>query len=320
MMKRLFGDRDALANYAWFFVFYLMGVILFGAWVRITGSGAGCGDHWPTCHGEVIPIAPNTKTMIEFTHRVTSGLCGVFGLVLIVWSFIKRRAGKAFYGALITMAFIIIEALVGAGIVLKELVADDDSVARAIVVAIHLVNTLVLMGAASLTAWWAGGGSAHLEGAVRAKKLTTALLGFGVVMLLATSMSGAVTALGDTLFPVDPTLGEGLLARVKGDLSATRHFLVRLRVLHPVIAIFTAAYVLFLGNRMLSKKERPQARSWALILSISVVCQVLIGVVNIALAAPGWVQLFHLLVAQFVWISLVLLSASSLSTSSSASA
>ena len=84
-MNELTGRRDALTRYAWAFVLYLIGVILFGAWVRITGSGAGCGSHWPTCHGELIPMAPATETIIEYTHRLTSGLCGPLALLLVGW-------------------------------------------------------------------------------------------------------------------------------------------------------------------------------------------------------------------------------------------
>ena len=324
MIERLLGRRDAFANFAWCFVVYLLGVILFGAWVRITGSGAGCGDHWPTCHGQVIPRTDDIKTMIEYTHRLTSGLCGIFGLVMIVWAYIKHRKGKVFLGATLTMVFILLEALIGAGIVLRELVADNDSVARAIVISLHLVNTLILMAAASLTAWWASDTAHGRRAAWRADEagpvdedlpastysLDRVLLFLGALLIIATCMSGAVTALGDTLFPVDPTIGQGLMARVRDDLSATRHFLVRLRILHPIIAVVSAAALIFIGNRMLNRAQG-NTRSWALALCTSVALQVLVGLVNIALAAPAWVQLLHLLTAQLVWISLVLLAASS---------
>lgn len=325
MFERLFGRRDALANFAWCFVLYLLGVILFGAWVRITGSGAGCGDHWPTCHGQVIPRADDVKTVIEYTHRLTSGMCGIFGVALVGWAYARHRMGKVFVGALLTLVFIILEALIGAGIVLKELVADNDSVARAVVISLHLVNTLILMAAASLTAWWASdtstrGAEERGEAHQKSPSLERALLVMSGLFIVATCMSGAVTALGDTLFPVDPTIGQGLMARVRGDLSATRHFLVRLRILHPIIAILSAAFLIFVGNRMLAERFGARTRAWAIMLCVSVTVQVLIGLANIALAAPGWVQLLHLLTAQLVWISLVLLSVTSLSTSSSADA
>jgi len=54
------------AKAAWGVLAYSILVILWGAYVRISFSGDGCGDHWPLCHGEVIPTAPSVKTLIEF--------------------------------------------------------------------------------------------------------------------------------------------------------------------------------------------------------------------------------------------------------------
>src|SRR5262249_41187531 len=71
-----------LARFAWFVVAYNIAVILWGAYVRATGSGAGCGSHWPLCNGQVLPSAAQTQTLIEFTHRVTSGLSLVLMAVL----------------------------------------------------------------------------------------------------------------------------------------------------------------------------------------------------------------------------------------------
>lgn len=312
-MNELFGKRDKFTYYAWAFVLYLLGVILFGAWVRITHAGAGCGNHWPTCHGEIIPIAPSTETMIEYTHRLTSGMCGIFGLILIGWAWAKGKMSRVFVGAVVTMIFIIFEALVGAGIVLEELVADDDSVARAIVISLHLVNTLVLMGAASLTAWWAGG---HELPSWRGRPWFKWLLALMGVALIATCMSGAVTALGDTLFPKEPTLGSGLLSTVRDDLSATNHFLVRLRVMHPVIAVITAAIGLWVSNFIRNRGDLDgRAKGWAALSMAAIIAEVCVGILNIALAAPGWVQICHLLVAQSVWISFVLMSAAALAYS-----
>lgn len=302
--------------FAWAFVGYLIAVILFGAWVRITHSGAGCGDHWPTCHGEVIPFAPSTETMIEYTHRLTSGLLGILGLVLVGWAWLRHGARhRVFWASVLTLLFIIFEALIGAGIVLAELVADDDSIARAVVIAIHLVNTLTLSGAAALTAWWASG---HKPPRLATKGALKWLLGLGLVGLIVTSMTGAVTALGDTLFPVDPTLGHGLFDRVRDDLSPANHFLVRLRIFHPVIAvlvsIFVAAVTVIISTAEVSKL----AKRAAAILLVAICAQVAAGAVNIYLAAPGWMQLIHLGMAQIVWIAMLLTANEALQPSESA--
>lgn len=286
---------------------YLLGVILFGAWVRITHSGAGCGSHWPTCNGEVIPIAPSLETLIELTHRLTSGLLGIVGIVLLVWALRLRNARRIAVAAAVTFFFIIVEALIGAGLVLRELVASDDSVARAIVITIHLVNTLVLTGAASLTAWWS-----FDDREARLRTLGSAgwILGLGLLAIALTSMTGAVTALGDTLFPVDPDAAGGMLDRVREDLSPAKHFLVRLRIFHPVVAVVSALVLWWVGAWVRERAGDPITPRLARGMQHAVLAQVVLGVANIALAAPGWMQLAHLLLAQTVWIAAVLTTAS----------
>lgn len=302
------------ARFAWGLLAYTLFVILFGAWVRISGSGAGCGDHWPTCHGALVPSAPELKTITEYTHRLTSGLLGPLTIALVVWAW--RGAGWGAYkldavrtrtvgiAASAVLFFIIVESLIGAGLVLKELVADDDSVARAVIVALHLGNTLLLTGAGALTAWY-GAGRPWLGLGSSSARRTAGLL--GLLALALVSMSGAVTALGDTLFPVPPATDTGLLAHLREDLSPGAHFLVRLRVLHPVMAVCTAAYMLWLSRLLARGHGAGSVRTLARWVETLVWIEVLAGAVNIALGAPGSMQLLHLLLAQGLWISMVLL-------------
>jgi heme A synthase len=117
-------------------------VILFGAWVRISGSGDGCGNHWPLCRGEVVPVAPATKTIIEFSHRLSSGFSGIFAIVLVWWA--RHLDAKVFRASLAMFVFLMLEAFIGAVLVKKQLVAGDASTSRAIVIALHLCNTMLL--------------------------------------------------------------------------------------------------------------------------------------------------------------------------------
>ncbi len=289
-------------RYAIAIVVYLLFVILFGAWVRITHSGAGCGSHWPTCNGDIVPLSPSIETIIEFTHRVTSGVLGPAVLVLIVWSVRRFGRHRITVTVIITAVFVVLEALIGAGLVLKELVADDDSVARAIIISLHLVNTLILTGAASLTAWWS----------LDTRPLGVAALGRGTWVMLAgllalvvTCMTGAVTALGDTLFPV-ATETQGLFDHMRGDLSSANHFLVRLRIVHPVVAVVAAGVLYGVGAWAREYTHDAITPRLARGLQHAVVAQVVVGVLTIGLAAPGWMQLVHLLMAQIVWMAAVL--------------
>ncbi len=289
-------------RYASAIVVYLLFVILFGAWVRITHSGAGCGSHWPTCNGDILPLAPSLETKIEFTHRVTSGILGPAILVLVGWAIRSFGRHRITTAAIVTAVFVVLEALIGAGIVLEELVADDDSMARAIIISLHLVNTLILTGAASLTAWWSR--DDRPLGVAALGRGTWVML-VGLLALLVTSMTGAVTALGDTLFPV-ATGAQGLLDHVRDDLSSANHFLVRLRIVHPVVAVVAAGVLYGVGAWAREYTRDPITPRLARGLQHAIVAQVIVGVLNIGLAAPGWMQLVHLLMAQIVWMAAVL--------------
>ena len=284
---------------AWLFLAYVVTVILFGAWVRISHAGDGCGSSWPTCHGEVVPTAPSTATLIEFTHRISSGLCGVFGVAMLLWSWKRFGPGQVTGAVAATLLFIVFEGAIGAGLVLRGLVADDDSVARAIVIAMHLTNTLALTAFAALSAWCSG-----QPGPARFLPVRKIAFALGLALVVVTSMSGAVTALGDTLFPKDAIVSSGVFAQIRGDLSAGNHFLVRLRVLHPVVAVVAAGYLLWL----LASEAR--SSNWARAAMHLVAAEVVIGFLNIALSAPGWLQIVHLLAAQALWVALILSCAS----------
>lgn len=301
-------------RFAWFFVAYLVAVILFGAWVRITHSGAGCGSHWPTCHGEIIPPSPAAETFIEYTHRLTSGFCGILGLVLVGWAWRLYGKNRVFWAASLTLIFIIFEGAIGAGLVLGELVADDDSVARAAVIALHLTNTLALTASASLTAWWAG---MRPPFAWRSQSRLARFAAIGLLAIVLTCMTGAVTALGDTLFPSEPAFGPGLVDKIRGDLSAANHFLVRMRALHPAVALAASAFLTWFLLHLLRRRDPARAARRPAWIALGLVWgEVALGLVNVVLAAPGWMQLIHLLAAQALWVSVFLTSVAALSPAS----
>ena len=281
-----------MQKFAWAFVGYLIFVILFGAWVRISGSGAGCGNHWPTCKGVVLPVEPSVKTIIEFTHRITSGLSGIVGLWILLWAWRKKSAALGWAAGL--FFFLLVEGFIGAVLVKKELVADDASLSRAIVISLHLVNTMLLMLCAV--------GTAIRLGAERYRdRSSSTLLYAAMAALVVTNATGAITALGDTLFPVQPAMGPELLAKIKDELSPSHHFLVRMRILHPVIAGIAATFVFW----VLSLFQRRGGSQWVVAGMGLIGVQVMLGIANIWLAAPAVLQLGHLLTAQLVWICIV---------------
>ena len=288
---------------AWATLAVTIAVILWGAYVRATGSGAGCGSHWPTCNGDVIPRAPTVKTLIEFTHRITSGFALLLTVVQLVWSFraFPRRHAVRF-GAAASMFFMLTEAAVGAGIVLFERVAGDASIARGYWMSAHLINTFLLVASMTLTVLWSSGGPLPRRGS--AGTPTYVVLG-GLLGVLAVGVTGAIAALGDTLFPAR-TLSEGLAA----DLSKTAHAFVQLRVYHPIVAGVVAAYLLFATGFVAS--QRASLLKPARVVSALVIVQIGAGFLNLFLLAPVWMQLVHLLLADLVWMALVVLAAWSL--------
>lgn len=295
-----FTHRFALGT-----LIFNVGVILWGAFVRATGSGAGCGDHWPTCNGEVVPRAENIETLIEFTHRATSGvalLLTVALLVLAMRAFPARHRARRAAGA--TMVFMIGEALVGAALVLLQLVGDNDSLARAGIMAVHLVNTFLLLGAFTLT-WWFARGGARLR--LRGSGVAGGLLGAAVVAALMVGASGGITALGDTLFPAG-SLAEG----IRQDLSPTAHVLVKLRVFHPLLAFLTAGLSVVAAAVSAGTRPTPLVKRAAVGVAALFGLQLLAGGINLLLLAPVWMQMLHLLLADLVWIALVLLAAARL--------
>ena len=288
-----------LARYAWLVLLYNLAVIAWGAYVRATGSGAGCGAHWPLCNGEVLVRPQTVEMLIEFSHRATSGLALISVVVMFFWA---RRLSPPGHpvrlGANLSLGFMLSEAALGAGLVLFQLVADDASVARAFAVAAHLLNTFLLLAALTLSVFWASGGAALAPASSPHRNRLT----LGAAALLLVSVAGAVTALGDTLFP-SGTLAEGLSA----DLSATSHFLIRLRTIHPVLAVMVALYLMTSVWQVAG--SAPRAKSLARMLTWLLVAQLVAGVVNVMLLAPVWLQLVHLLLADAVWVAYVFLGA-----------
>jgi cytochrome c oxidase assembly protein subunit 15 len=273
-------------------------VILWGGYVRASGSGAGCGSHWPTCNGEVIPRSPTTATLVELTHRLTSGISALLVLAQVVlarrWFPAEHPVRRPVFWAGV---FMFAEVLIGAGIVLLKYVAMDQSVGRAVWMALHLVNTFLLVGALGIVSWRSGGARRwELEG----RRLVVVLGLVSVLAILATGATGAIAALGDTLFPA-----KSLGAALREDLSPAAHWLIQLRVVHPFLAV-GAAFVLLAVRQAIDTNRDSREVSYAgTQLRVSVVGQVALGFVNMLMLAPTWMQLAHLLAAQLVWLALV---------------
>lgn len=297
-MKSKFTFLPRFAKYAWFLVGYNVLVILWGAVVRATGSGAGCGNYWPKCNGQVIPQTENTATLIEFSHRVTSTLAGFLVIILVVWAFRAYQKGsKVRKAAVAALVLILVEGWLGMLLVRLDLVADTVSIQRAYMVALHLSNTYLLLASLAITAWLASGNENAVRRPGSREKI---LIGLCVLSAILFSAMGAVTALGDTLFP-----SESLISGLEADLDPTSNFLIQLRVVHPILAVATSLLIFYVGGYL---KERGLGRSFEQALRVLYIItgiQLAAGLVTVVLLAPIYMQITHLLLADSFWLSLV---------------
>jgi cytochrome c oxidase assembly protein subunit 15 len=292
-------SRKNFARFAWIVLAYNLAVILWGAYVRASFSGDGCGAHWPTCEGQFLPTAMAKPKLIEFTHRMMTSLDTVATIALCVWAFLaypKKHAIRRY--SIFAFLFLLVEALLGAGLVLFRYVAHDLSAGRAWYLSLHLTNTMLMIGAYTITAWLAD----RERDQIKLSNISPMLRIAGVTTFVV-SITGAIAALGDTLFPAT-SLANG----VAQDFAAGSSLLLRLRLLHPAVAIVSAIYLLWSAvGAMQNRPEGNPLRKAGMRVAFLVFAQVLAGFANITLLAPVWMQMLHLLIGDLVWIALVLL-------------
>lgn len=291
----LLRSRPGAERFAWAVVAWNIVVVLWGAFVRASGSGDGCGNNWPLCNGQVIPVSPTLHTIIEFTHRQTAALSTLLVLALLVWTFRATSKGAAArVGAGVSALLLVNEAILGAILVKFGYVTGDRSLGRVIVLAIHLSNTLLLLGALTVTARLLA--STRRWRDLHASTTDWLLSATGLLATLVVGVSGSLAALGDTLFP-----SATLRAAFQADLSAASPWLLRLRGVHPLSA-FVAAF--FVGWLILRGVREGRIRSSSLLFAL-LGLQFVLGVADVLLLAPTWMQILHLLGADLYWIALV---------------
>lgn len=280
------SDRG-LATYAAAVLGFMILVILWGAVVRATGSGAGCGDHWPLCNGDFVPHHPRIATIIEFTHRSMSGICTALVGILIGWTFLVRPRGhRARKAAAWSGILLITEALLGALLVLGGYVDRNTSDMRVVVQSIHFTNTMLLLSALTITWWWLRDRMIGMS--IQTRRLAWSAL----IATIVTGATGSVAALADTLFP-SPSLRAGFAQ----DFSNNAPLLVHMRWMHPVAAI-----IALVATALLSTQLPRAAARWIVGL---VLLQIGLGCADLMALTPVSLQVLHLLGADLFWIALV---------------
>ena len=294
--------RTRFSYLAWAVLLFTVLVILGGAVVRATGSGDGCGETWPVCSDRIFPVNAGIETTIEFGHRLMSGLAIIGIAVLFLWGRrLYERGDLVRWGTAAAGVLIIIESLIGASLVLFGWVDDDTSIARMVVVPLHLINTMLLVASLTLTAWWASG-NAYPRQDIRSTSGRRLLLGGGGFVLVAAV--GALNALADTLYPADD-----FISGVREELAGGAPGLVQARILHPLVAIVVGLAVAYLVTSMAHDATHP-TRVLSRIVAGLVIAQFGLGILNVVLATPIETQVIHLAMANAIWISYVLFAGS----------
>ncbi|HWA84118.1 MAG TPA: COX15/CtaA family protein, partial [Fimbriimonadaceae bacterium] len=294
-----------LAQFAWTLLIYNFAVVAWGGWVRASFSGDGCGDHWPLCDGKLVPAFATLKQVFEFSHRVSSGL--VIPLAVILLYLVlkqtppKHAARKAALGVLL---FTISEALVGAVLVLYKLVAYNDSAYRAASMALHLCNTFLLLGSIALTGLLLSGRIEELK--LKGQGAVPYLLTIAGLAVGALGISGSVSALGHALKPVPDVLAAAA--------DPASNWMVRLQPLHPLIAISVGLYLLLASGLLIHLRPSDEVRVAVQRLMGVYALQMALGLLNIVLKAPIWLQIVHLVLADLLFVALVAAGAAALSS------
>jgi cytochrome c oxidase assembly protein subunit 15 len=292
---------SSVALFAWVTLCFNVAVVLWGTFVRATGSGAGCGNKWPSCGSSLLGTSAKAQTIIEFTHRMSSGVALLMVAILMLWCWRATSKGNwARYSAILATAFLANEALLGAALVLFGHVARDQSAGRTLFLCLHFGNTLLLLATLALTATWLQSGSGGFTFVQKRRELAPVFV--GLLAVLAIGMTDTMAALGDTLFPAT-----SFRASVLQDFTSGSPGLLHFRLLHPVLVVIAGIYVIWVLLKNSSRRTCQSRPSMALI--ILLFTEIGIGILNVLLLAPVWLQILHLLVADTIWISLVLASA-----------
>ena len=300
-LKRL--PSPALRRFAWSVLAYFIAVILWGSLVRATGAGAGCGNHWPLCNGTVLQHSASSNTIIEFTHRITSGISFFSAVGLLIWTYAGTVRGHlARAAAVASVAFTLVEAILGALLVKLGLTAQSQSPIRPAYLALHLTNTLLLLAALTLTAHLLSRRQGFLRGTTRLVAPFGAIVGVAVVMVV--GVTGSLAALGDTLFPAT-SLGSALAQ----DFSSTSGWLVRWRWTHPTIAFVASIFLIWILVRAAQRTAHWDNRGLSALVLLLLAAQYILGVLDVVLLAPVWLQIAHLFGADVLWAALVVLTA-----------
>lgn len=266
--------------------------IVFGAIVRITGSGMGCGDHWPKCHGSWLPDLGSAQTAIELTHRVWGALLGIAIIALYLVALRIRKRGepggaKIFRSAQVSLLLVVIVGLLGREAVRLGL--------HPFVVVVHLTGAMAVLGALIVTAIRAGGFGASADLSATSQK-TFRGAGVAVMLTFLALVLGALTA---------NTAGAPYACRgfpwCRMDMTPGGPLHVHLT--HRVIAFALLFHLMGIVIGVVRRGEPPVITRWAWTAFGAVIAQVMIAAALVESSLPASLRSIHQAVGTLVWIA-----------------
>jgi protoheme IX farnesyltransferase len=289
------GLNPRFAGYAWIVLLYNLAAVAWGVFVRASMSGDGCGSHWPLCDGDHTPLMGNSARFVEMSHRISTGIIGPMVIAMVIWAFRAFPKGHlARPASVLALVMTLLEGGIGAALVRFGLVTDNDSAARAGVMAFHVISTFFLVGAIAAAAIAAG---QNPRPSLKGQGSVASILAVGLFGMLFMGVSGAISALGHQLHETPDVL--------KAALNPATHWMVRLQPLHPLIAASVGLFLLLTAGLIVHLRPDPRvARAVRWMVGLYVV-QLLFGALNIWFKAPIPMQMGHLVLADLNWISVV---------------
>ena len=277
-------------KYSLFSLVFTLLTIFWGAWVRLSFSGDGCGKNWPLCEDKIFP--ENVTAFIEWLHRLSSGLSLVFIFALFILAFkIYSKNHGVRYFSIASFLLILIEAFIGAILVLSGLVGANTEKIRVLVLAVHSINSLLLVGALTLCykmSCWEKRGEKITDNL----KLKKPLIYF-VCLFPLLALTGNIASLAGQLFP-----SLSLSSALALDLMPSAHISLKVRPFHPLLAV---CFLLGFSFFAFSKKH-------LIFPALAIFVVVLFGFATLVSLSPMWMKMTHLALAYGLWVFLVIIS------------
>lgn len=294
--------NSGFATFAWIVLIYNLLVVGFGVFLRAAGLGDGCGENWPLCTGEKNPVKGSFATLIESTHRISTTLVGLFAIIMVVWAF--RYFAKGHPAKKMAVGFLVMtlfEGLVGRHLVVKGLVTDKDTVERAMWMMAHVVSIFLLLGF-NVGAALSTSGIRPIQ--FRNQGVVGWLLGLGFFGTFLLGVSGAISAFGHQVRPDV----EGLSER----LQTGAFWASKLAIAHPIGSASIGLFMFLMCGLIQHLRPDPFVKNACRTVIGLLALQMGVGLLNIFMSAPIFMQMIHLVLADLNWISLVVLATAAL--------